>query len=337
MTRIALVLLCTACASSASPRSSPGAKQSSSSPAILGAQGAIPLARLDGAPVQLAQYGAEVTVIALWATWCGPCVDELPRLEALRRAYHGDRRISIIAVSIDSQDKIEQMKALAARVNYPVLIDSQGALQKKLIEGSASVPKTFIIDSAFHVLLDDGFVANQSTDRFVKEKQALITRARSGAFTEHMAPIEHENRAIPLQQTVKPNEGANLYFDAMDEKGLEALTHSSGRCLPARALTPLRQKSTGWWKQRKIRFAQQSQFTSFQKTRRRASKEPARQTGPSQPLQVSAAGMDARPASDQSAPAGAHDGPLRNSAAPRVPPRGRALDPAGAARESWLA
>src|SRR5262249_12735131 len=144
-------------------------------------------------------------------------------LEALYRAYQGDRRVSIIAVSIDSVDQIERVKSLAARLSYPVLIDSQGALQKKLISGEVSVPKTFIIDSAFHVLLDDGFVTNQSSDGFVKEKQELITRALVGAFTDHMPPIEHENPGVPLEQAVQPSEGANLYFEAMDEKKLEAL------------------------------------------------------------------------------------------------------------------
>jgi hypothetical protein len=103
-------------------------------------------------------------------------------------------------------------------------MDTQGALQKKLVQGDASVPKTFIIDSAFHVLLDDGFVADQVSDDFVKAKRDLIAKALGGSFSDHMPAIKHENPAVPLEQAVKPGEGANLYFGSMGEKALGAFT-----------------------------------------------------------------------------------------------------------------
>jgi thiol-disulfide isomerase/thioredoxin len=55
----------------------------------------------DGSRRTLGEVGADVTVVALWATWCEPCLDELPRIEELKTIYAGDRSVAIIAVNVD--------------------------------------------------------------------------------------------------------------------------------------------------------------------------------------------------------------------------------------------
>ncbi len=48
----------------------------------------------------LAAFRGEIVVLSFWATWCGPCQKELPRLSALAQKY-ADRGVEFIAVSID--------------------------------------------------------------------------------------------------------------------------------------------------------------------------------------------------------------------------------------------
>lgn len=47
--------------------------------------------------------GGRILVVALWATWCEPCLDELPRIDELRQQYAGDRRVEFAAVNVDDE------------------------------------------------------------------------------------------------------------------------------------------------------------------------------------------------------------------------------------------
>jgi thiol-disulfide isomerase/thioredoxin len=83
-----------------------------------------------GAETTLGAFRGDVLVVNVWATWCAPCVEELPTLGELER--HFDGRLRVITVSIDSEGKREQaQRELAERSgnSLPFLIDiSRGIL-----------------------------------------------------------------------------------------------------------------------------------------------------------------------------------------------------------------
>ncbi len=62
-----------------------------------------------GADTTLAAYQGQVMVLNLWATWCAPCLEEMPSLAALQRNFEG--RISVIPISVDSEG--ERDKAIS--------------------------------------------------------------------------------------------------------------------------------------------------------------------------------------------------------------------------------
>src|SRR5712692_3550007 len=84
---------------------------------------AIGLRTLDGRPANFVDYMAPVTVLAFWATWCHPCLEELPYVEMLHQLYENDRDVSIVAVSIDSPSARELIRTTVAelRLAFPVL------------------------------------------------------------------------------------------------------------------------------------------------------------------------------------------------------------------------
>ncbi len=99
---------------------------------------------LDGKMVSLSDYKGKVVLVNIWATWCPPCVDEMPSMEKLYRKFKGGN-FEILAVSIDEPG----LKAVApfmkkSNLTFPALIDSEGAI--KTVYGITGIPESFIID-----------------------------------------------------------------------------------------------------------------------------------------------------------------------------------------------
>ncbi len=91
-----------------------------------------------------ADYKGQVVLLNIWATWCGPCVQEIPSLEKLHQLY-GDKGLKLVAVSIDDYVSEDSIKKFAKNlgVTFQVLHDST-----RKIEDAYQVtgyPETFII------------------------------------------------------------------------------------------------------------------------------------------------------------------------------------------------
>jgi thiol-disulfide isomerase/thioredoxin len=79
-----------------------------------------PLTDGDGHTTTLSAYRSQIVLVNLWATWCGPCVQEMPTLGALERRF-GGRGFHVVPVSIDGVADAAKAKTELARL-------SQGAL-----------------------------------------------------------------------------------------------------------------------------------------------------------------------------------------------------------------
>jgi thiol-disulfide isomerase/thioredoxin len=160
-------------------------------PAIRGPAGQIELRTLDGAPTTLAAYGARVTVIALWATYCGPCLDELPHIEALHRMYRGRSDVSVIAVNVEDTSEPGKraevrglLQELAMR-ETPCLLGSDAVMERLTARDQdgqprMEVPLLVVVDAAFRIHRRFGFAPSTSRGEYLAEKSALIEAALRG-------------------------------------------------------------------------------------------------------------------------------------------------------------
>ncbi len=99
-----------------------------------------------GEEMSLASLKGQPVLVNLWATWCAPCVKELPTLNAI--ANRADVAVEIVTVSQDMGDPAAVQKFLDARglAQLPAWIDSAGALPTYF--GAQSLPMTVLYDAS---------------------------------------------------------------------------------------------------------------------------------------------------------------------------------------------
>ena len=91
--------------------------------------------------IRLSQFRGKIVLLNFWATWCAPCIDELPSLQALQRERPD---IQVLAVSID--DDPEAYRAFLKQYDISLLAVRNGSQGANLKYGSVRVPETFIVD-----------------------------------------------------------------------------------------------------------------------------------------------------------------------------------------------
>ncbi len=108
---------------------------------------------VDGRTVHLSDYlGKNVVVINFWATWCAPCMGEMPHLERLYKAYK-DQGLVVLGISMDGPESIANVAPTVRRLglSYPVLLD-----EDTRVVGSYNPKK----DAPYNVLIGrDGTIA----------------------------------------------------------------------------------------------------------------------------------------------------------------------------------
>ncbi len=99
---------------------------------------------LDGKMVRLSDYRGKVVLVNIWATWCPPCIEEMPSMEKLYNELHREN-FEILAVSIDAVG-IEAVGPFikAYKLTFPALIDREGTIRNSY--RTTGVPESFIID-----------------------------------------------------------------------------------------------------------------------------------------------------------------------------------------------
>lgn len=122
-----------------------------------------------GGEWKLSDHWGKVTVINLWATWCTPCVNELPYFESVFQEY-GD---GIGLLAIHSDLITDDVKAYLDKKDYtlPFAVDEEGTAIQKL-GGSTMLPQTVILDAK-------GIVTYNKVGSVTEEKlRALIEQAK---------------------------------------------------------------------------------------------------------------------------------------------------------------
>jgi thiol-disulfide isomerase/thioredoxin len=107
---------------------------------------------LNGKSQTLSQWSGKLLIINFWASWCAPCLEEMPLFVDAQRKY-GDKGLQIIGIAADSAANSSKF-AQKLGVNYPVFPDEAGAIEFSKRTGNrfGFLPYTIILTPAGDIL-----------------------------------------------------------------------------------------------------------------------------------------------------------------------------------------
>jgi thiol-disulfide isomerase/thioredoxin len=110
---------------------------------ITGKVPTLSLKSFSGESFTLGGDGKDVTLLVFWATWCQPCLMEIPSLVKLHEKYR-DRNFRVVAINVDDPEG-QKVKSIARDfgINYPVLIGDEDIM--KQFGGIVALPTSFLI------------------------------------------------------------------------------------------------------------------------------------------------------------------------------------------------
>ena len=108
-----------------------------------------------GKPLSLDAYRGKVVLVDFWATWCGPCVAELPNVLETYRTYHA-RGFEIIGISLDKDLNVLTTFIKDHNMSWQQYFDGRGWENKLVAKyGIRSIPTTFLLDGKGRIVAKD--------------------------------------------------------------------------------------------------------------------------------------------------------------------------------------
>ena len=124
---------------------------------------------LDGNTVKLSDSAGQIRIVDFWATWCPPCLEEIPMYKEIHEEY-GSKGVRILGVSLDDEGA-EQVRPFAEQNQIPyTLLVGEDAQEVADEFGAPGLPTTYVIDG-------QGRIAWSATG--VKPKRVLIEKIES--------------------------------------------------------------------------------------------------------------------------------------------------------------
>ena len=99
---------------------------------------------MNGRDVNLAAFKGKVVLLNFWATWCGPCLTEIPAFVELQEAYKA-RGFQAVGVSVDDPPDLLPPFAKRFSVNYPLLVGQEHEAIQTAYGGIFGIPISFVI------------------------------------------------------------------------------------------------------------------------------------------------------------------------------------------------
>jgi peroxiredoxin len=107
---------------------------------------------LDGKPLSVAKFKGKVVLVDFWATWCAPCVAELPNVLKAYQDYHA-KGFEIVGISLDSDEQKTRTFINEKKMAWPQFFDGKGWDNRLATQyGVHAIPATYLLDGEGKVI-----------------------------------------------------------------------------------------------------------------------------------------------------------------------------------------
>ncbi|MCB9671777.1 MAG: TlpA family protein disulfide reductase [Alphaproteobacteria bacterium] len=146
------------------------------------------LTDIDNKKVSLADFQDQVVVMSFWATWCGPCKEEMPHLEKLYKENR-EKGFTVLSISTDDARSASRVKPFIKKNQYtfPVLLDRESKVISQY-NPAKTLPYTVVIDRGEIVQTMSGF--NPGDDEKVAALVLDLLAKKGAAPADAPAPAE---------------------------------------------------------------------------------------------------------------------------------------------------
>jgi peroxiredoxin len=127
---------------------------------------------LDGQRRHVGDWRGNVLVVNFWATWCPPCLEEIPEFVRMQARF-APNGVQFIGIAVDQPAKVRDF-ALRHRINYPVLVGHAGAIELSRLAGNArgGLPYTLVLDREGQLI--QTFIGRVSEDKLEAALAAVL-------------------------------------------------------------------------------------------------------------------------------------------------------------------
>ncbi len=124
-----------------------------------------------GQTISPASFGGKVLLVNFWATWCAPCVQEIPSLNLLQTRFR-DKGLVVLGISVDKDEAAYKQFVSRFRLSFQTARDPEQKINGDY--GSVQFPETYIINAQGKVVNKIIGEANWTDDKMVNYVQSLL-------------------------------------------------------------------------------------------------------------------------------------------------------------------
>jgi cytochrome c biogenesis protein CcmG/thiol:disulfide interchange protein DsbE len=124
-----------------------------------------------GRTVTPANFGGKLLVLNFWATWCPPCIEELPSLNEFQQRY-ATAGVVVLGISVDTDEKAYRNFLARAHVSFLTARDPDKKINAEY--GTLRFPETYIIDSSGKVVRKIISNTDWMSERMTKDVESLL-------------------------------------------------------------------------------------------------------------------------------------------------------------------
>jgi thiol-disulfide isomerase/thioredoxin len=138
------------------------------------------LENIAGGTTKAEEFQGKVSVIDFWATWCQPCIVEIPKFNELHDQYQG-KDVQVVAVTIESPYEDIAPKVKETGIKYPVLVGDDNVIDG--FGGIIGFPTTFVVTKDWKIYKKYFGALSNKHERIRQDIERLLAAEQEQAAT----------------------------------------------------------------------------------------------------------------------------------------------------------